>query len=116
MVTAPGKAFACLSVGTVLRLHQRALQAVAVLQEAYNRSAIAMPTLAASCLVQLAWLAVDEGDWERAGSCAGRARAALELAGPGHPGPKLATDATSALLFARSGHIQAWPLLRTRRA
>ena len=68
---------------------------------------MAMPTLAASCLVQLAWLAVDEGNWERARSCARRARAAIELAGPAHPGPKAAIDATSALLCARSGHIQA---------
>ena len=103
----PWKAFACLFAGTALRLNERSLQAEAVLHEGCNRSAMAMPALAASCLAQLAWLAFDEGDWERAGSCAGRARAALELAGPAHPGPKLAIDATSALLSARSGHIQA---------
>ncbi len=103
----PWKAFACLFAGTALRLNERSLQAEAVLHEGCNRSAMAMPALAASCLVQLAWLAFDEGDWERAGSCAGRARAALELAGPAHPAPKLAIDATSALLFAHSGHIQA---------
>ncbi len=103
----PWKAFACLFAGIALRHHERALQAEAALQEGYNRSAIAMPALAASCLVQLAWLAIDAGDWERADACAGRARAALELAGPSHRGPKLAIDATSALLFARSGHIQA---------
>ena len=101
------KAFACLFLGIALRGQERALPAEAVLQEGYNRSAMAMPTLAASCLVQLAWLAVDEGNWERARSCARRARAAIELAGPAHPGPKAAIDATSALLCARSGHIQA---------
>ncbi len=103
----PWKAFACLFAGTALRLHERALQAEAVLQEGHNRSAMVMPALAASCLVQLAWLAIDAGDWERADSCASRARTEIELAGPAHPGPKLAIDATSALLFARSGHIQA---------
>ena len=102
----PWKAFACLFAGIALRHHERALQAEAVLQEGYNRSAIAMPALASSCLVQLAWLAIDAGDWEGADACVGRARAALEVAGPSHPGPKLAIDATSALLFARSGHIR----------
>jgi LuxR family maltose regulon positive regulatory protein len=103
----PWKAFACLSLGIALRQREQALQAKAILNEGYNRSARAMPALAASCSVQLAWLAVDEGDWEQARSCAARACAALELAGPAHLGPKLAIDATSALLFARSGHTRA---------
>ena len=103
----PWKAFACLFLGIALRHHDRAFQAEAVLREGYHRSAIAMPALAASCLVQLAWLAVDEGDWEQAAFHAGRARAALEVAGPAHLGPKLAIDATSALLCARSGHMQS---------
>jgi LuxR family transcriptional regulator, maltose regulon positive regulatory protein len=99
----PWKAFACLFIGTALRLLGRARQAKATLQEGHDRSAITMPALAASCLVQLAWSAIDEGDPVQAQSNACRARAAFELTGAVHPVTRFAIDATSAFLLARSG-------------
>jgi LuxR family maltose regulon positive regulatory protein len=66
-----------------------------------------MPGLAATCMLQMAWLRLDEGDWEQAESSASRARAALELTGTSHPVERFAIDATSALLLARSGNAAA---------
>ena len=59
--------------GVRLLLHRKGLtpvgprrQAKAGLEEGYDRSALTMPALAASCLMQLAWAAVDERDWRQA--------------------------------------------------
>jgi LuxR family transcriptional regulator, maltose regulon positive regulatory protein len=99
----PWKAYACLLAGTALRLDGRPQQAQEVLQEGYLRSAVPMPAVAACCLLQMAWQAMDEEDLEGANSLAHRARQALDLAGPAHHAPRFALDATRALLCARSG-------------
>ena len=62
-----------------------------------------MPALAASCLMQLAWAAVDEKDWRQAELSTSRARAALAASASSRPVDRFAIDATSAFLLARSG-------------
>ncbi len=99
----PWKAFACFCVGRALRLLGRARQARASLEEGYDRSALTMPALAASCLVQLAWAAMDERDWRQAESSTTRARTALAASVSPRPVDRFAIDATSAFLLARSG-------------
>jgi LuxR family transcriptional regulator, maltose regulon positive regulatory protein len=102
----PWKAFACFCVGRALRLLGRARQAKASLEEGYDRSALTMPALAASCLMQLAWAAVDEKDWRQAELSTSRARAALAASASSassRPVDRFAIDATSAFLLARSG-------------
>jgi LuxR family transcriptional regulator, maltose regulon positive regulatory protein len=103
----PWKAFACLSLGRALRLLGRPHQAEAALQEGHDRSALTMPALAASCLVQLAWAAMEERDWGQAESSTSRARAALASAGASRPIDRFAINATSAFLLARSGDTAA---------
>jgi LuxR family transcriptional regulator, maltose regulon positive regulatory protein len=99
----PWKAFACFCVGRALRLLGRARQAKASLEEGYDRSALTMPALAASCLMQLAWAAVDEKDWRQAELSTSRARAALAASASSRLVDRFAIDATSAFLLARSG-------------
>jgi LuxR family transcriptional regulator, maltose regulon positive regulatory protein len=103
----PWKAFACLFVGRALRQLGRLPQAEAALREGHDRSAITMPALASSCLVEMAWLAIDEADWVEAQAATCRARSAFELSGAVHPVTRFAIDATSALVFARSGDTAA---------
>ena len=68
----PWKAFACLFAGTALRLQGHRDHAEEALHEGYDRAALTMPALAAACLVQLAWVAMDEGEWEQARSYGAR--------------------------------------------
>ena len=103
----PWKALACLYAGQALRLLGQPRQAEARLLEGHNRASMTMPALAASCLVQVAWLRLDEQDWEEAESLVGRARAAFEPAAGSHPVEQFTIDATSALLLAQSGSAAA---------
>jgi len=100
----PWKAFACLSMGRALRLLGQADQARAFLAEGHDRSAMTMPALAAACLVQLAWAAMERSDWEQAECSADCARTALASTGTvPHPVDQFTVDATSAFLLARAG-------------
>ena len=94
---------ACFCVGRALRLLGRARKAKSSLEEGYDRSALTMPALAASCLMQLAWAAVDERDWRQAELSTSRARAAVAASVSSRPVDRFAIDATSTFLLARSG-------------
>ncbi len=103
----PWKAFACLFAGTALRLQGHRDHAEEALHESYDRAALTMPALAAACLVQLAWVAMDEGEWEQARSYAARAQAFVESSGPGHEVTTFAAKVTGLFLSARQGDVKS---------
>ena len=70
------------------------------LEEGARRGAIVAPVVQALCLAQLALLAIDDGDWERAHLLATRARSQVERVGlDAHP--------TCAVVFAVSAFVRA---------
>jgi LuxR family transcriptional regulator, maltose regulon positive regulatory protein len=69
---------ACLVAGTGLRLRGLTKAARDALQEGYTRSVVDMPVVAARCATELAWLSIDEADWELADLYASRARRVLD--------------------------------------
>jgi LuxR family maltose regulon positive regulatory protein len=74
--------------------------AVEPLEEGARRGGVISPSAQVLCLAQLALLAADDGDWERAALLASRARGQVEHAG-------LQGYATSALVFAVSALVRA---------
>ena len=103
------RAVACAARGAALRLLGDADLAQAALDEGFDRAAIRMPAIAALCLTQTAWLAMDDGAWGTAGSYTIRARAMVERRCLGEAPAGCVAYATSALLAARSGDL---PLAR----
>jgi LuxR family maltose regulon positive regulatory protein len=95
----PLQSVACLLAGTAHQLAGEHDAAVALLDEGAHRAAVSAPSVHALCLSQLALLAFDGSDLERAGELSGRARAQLDR-------HALAEDATAAVVFATSALVR----------
>ncbi len=90
----------CLLRGAGLHLLGDREAAAEPLEEGARRGGVVAPSAQVLCLAQLALLAVDADDWDRATLLASRARAQVEQAG-------LATYPTSVLVYAVSALIRA---------
>jgi LuxR family transcriptional regulator, maltose regulon positive regulatory protein len=90
----------CLLRGAGLHLLGDREGAAGPLEEGARRGGVVAPSTQVLCLSQLALLAVDAEDWERAALLASRARAQVEHAG-------LQDYATSALVYAVSALVRA---------
>jgi LuxR family maltose regulon positive regulatory protein len=96
----PWRSLCCLLHGVATHLQGDAAAARTQLEEGARHGAIVAPVVQALCLAQLAVLAIDTGDWERAEMLAARARSQVERVGlGGHP--------TCALVFAVSAFVRA---------
>jgi LuxR family maltose regulon positive regulatory protein len=96
----PWRSLCCLLEGVAVHLQGDADAARRQLEEGARRGAIVAPVVQALCLAQLALLAIDDGDWERAHLLAARARSQVERVGlDAHP--------TCALVFAVSAFVRA---------
>ena len=96
----PWRPLCCLLEGVATHLQGDADAARHLLEEGARRGAIVAPVVQALCLAQLALLAVDDADWERAHLLAARGRSQVERLGlDGHP--------TCALVFAVSAFVRA---------
>jgi len=103
----PRRAACRLFGGTAAQLAGRADEAAAHLQEGARRAGVTAPDVHAACLTQLALTALAEDDWETAGELVTRARAQLERYGLADQPPAALTIATSALVRARRGRVEA---------
>jgi LuxR family transcriptional regulator, maltose regulon positive regulatory protein len=96
----PWRSLCCLLGGVATHLQGDTGAARRELEEGARRGAIVAPVVQALCLAQLALLAVDDGDWERAHLLAARGRSQVERVGSDrHP--------TCALVFAVSACVRA---------
>jgi LuxR family maltose regulon positive regulatory protein len=90
----------CLLRGAGLHLLGEGERAVEPLEEGARRGGVVAPSAQVLCLAQLALLAVDAEDWERAALLASRARSQVQHAG-------LEGYATCALVYAVSALVRA---------
>ncbi|HEX5619851.1 MAG TPA: LuxR C-terminal-related transcriptional regulator [Solirubrobacteraceae bacterium] len=96
----PWQSLCCLLDGVATHLQGDADRGRHQLEEGARRGAIVAPVVQALCLAQLALIAIDDGDWERAHLLAARARSQVERGSlDGHP--------TCALVFAVSAFVRA---------
>jgi LuxR family maltose regulon positive regulatory protein len=96
----PWRSLSLLLEGVATHLQGDAVAARRQLEEGARQGAIVAPVVQALCLSQLALIAIDDGDWERAHLLAARARSQVERVGlDGHP--------TCALVFAVSALVRA---------
>jgi len=101
----PWLAGCCLLQGVASHLLGRPAFARARLEEGARRGAVSAPSTQALCLVQLALLALDGGDWAEAETLVGRARAQIERFGlTGYPGAALIYS-VSATAHAHAGRV-----------
>ncbi len=84
----------CWLMGTAQHLAGRRAEAAEKLEEGVQCSGAAAPSIASLCLAQLAWMAIEQNDWEAAVDFAERAAEALDR------DPPLAASPISALVFA----------------
>ena len=103
----PRRATARLLGGTAARLAGRDDEAVRQLQEGARRAAVTAPDVHAACLTQLALLAIAEEDWEEATELVTRARAQIERYRLGAYPTAALVFATSALVRAHRGRVEA---------
>ncbi len=96
----PWRAPACLLAGVAAHLTGDRARALGRLQEGARRAGVAAPAVQVLCLAQLALLAIDDGDWDKAEALAARARAQVERVG-------LADAPICALALAVSARVRA---------
>jgi LuxR family transcriptional regulator, maltose regulon positive regulatory protein len=74
----PWRSLCCFLIGAARHLRGDRDEAQRALEEGARRGAVRAPSVQALCLAQLSLLAVEEGDWTRAGIHAVRARRQIE--------------------------------------
>jgi LuxR family transcriptional regulator, maltose regulon positive regulatory protein len=97
----PWRPLACLLRGAGLHLMGEEDRAVPLLEEGARRGSVVAPYAQVLCLAQLALIAADADDWDRAALLASRARAQVERR------RGLERYPTAALVFAVSAHVRA---------
>ena len=102
----PSRAMSRLFGGTAALLAGEA-DAAAQLQDGARRAGVTAPAVHAECLTQLALAALARDDWDHATELVTRARAQLERYGLGADPPAALTLATSALVRAHRGRVEA---------